>query len=210
MAQEVDMNTYSEVTRQYSRFSRNAAGMGNVIGGILALAAWWIWAHMQDSILRRVALIAIPIIWVAAREWLRHRYYQRYGKVAGLGDRTEMLWRIALTSLTALVCATILGFSVYFATAKPYPDYSALPVIWMIIIVAMPFAVWFFFNGAVELIVGVSLLYYAAEGIAGTTPRGAADSTVILFAFLLILAGIREHQLYRKLQTKLESVEGLP
>jgi len=210
MAQEVDLNTYSEVTRQYSRFSRNAAGMGNVIGGIFGLTAWWIWAHTQDSVLRRIALVAIPVIWVAAREWLRHRYYQRYGKVAPLGDHTEMLWRIALTSLTAVVCATILGFSGYFAMAKPYPDHPALPVIWLIIIAVMPFAVWFFFNGAVELIVGVSLLYYAAEGIAGTTPRGSADSTVILFALLLILAGIREHKLYRKLQTKLESAEGLP
>jgi len=73
----------------------------------------------------------------------------------------------------------------------------------------MPFTVWFFFNGAIELIVGVSLLYYAAEGITGTIPRGSADSTLILFAFLLILAGIREHNLYRSVQKKLESVEDL-
>jgi hypothetical protein len=210
MAQEVDLNTYSEVTRQYSRFSRNAAGMGNVIGGILALAAWWIWAHMQDSVTRRTALIAIPIIWIAAREWLRHRYYQRYGKVARLGDHTEMRWRIALTSLTALVCAIILGFSGYFAIARPYSGHPAVPVIWLIIIAGMPFAVWFFFNGAVELILGVSLLSYAAEGVAGMMPHGSADSTVIFFALLLILFGIREHRLYRNLQKKLESIEDLP
>src|ERR1051326_1309276 len=146
------LDTYSEVTRQYSRFSHSAAGLANVIGGLLALAAWWIWSHMPDSMPRRTVLIAIPIIWIAAKEWLRRRYYQRYGQVVQLGNRTEMRWRIALTSLMAVICITILGFSAYFMITRPYSGHPALPVMWLITIAAMPFGVWFFFNGAVEMI----------------------------------------------------------
>ena len=112
--------SYAEITREYARFSRSAAGLGNVIGGGLALLSWAVWSYVPDSILRRVVLIVLPVLWIAIKKWLRRRYYQRYGQVTSRGDRRGKFWKVGLTALLALVSWGVVAAFIILGLRGPH------------------------------------------------------------------------------------------
>jgi len=195
--------SYAEITREYARFSRSAAGLGNVIGGVLALLSWAVWSYVPDSILRRGVLIVLPVLWIAIKKWLRRRYYQRYGQVTSRGDRRGKFWKVGLTALLALVSWGVVAAFIILGLRGPHHQ-PLVPARLLVDISLVPIAAWFFFDNWVELILGVGMVGTAVSGVYGEAPHGHEGGLLFLLVLALIWAGVREHRLYLSLEQKLK------
>ena len=200
----VSNDELSELTRRYARFSRSAAGLGSVLGGVLALVAYFTGALAPLAPWSRLLLASTPLVWIGAKEALRHRYYQRFGRVVERPDRSEYRWHVVLTIFIAVVSA---GVTVVMVGGMVMSGWTALPLArwlgYMAFVVALPFLVWRYMRTMAEFVVGVFLVAQAALVLGGGNYELGQQIQAPVFAVVLIVFGIREHLEFRVLTRRL-------
>ena len=206
------------LTRRYARYSRSAGGLSSVLGGVLCLLAYFGGQLLHGVAWARPVLMAIPAVWLLAKGWMMHRYYQRLGHVEEQEtalDRRVHGFCVAVVLLVAL--AITIGFG---ASARPHPwslpagmpGYLAL--LWLLVLAA-----WRWLRSPLDFIVGVFLFCQAAMVSAGgyypligTTHTGQAalmSLVALMFplaALAMIASGIAEHRQFRALRMQLEQL----
>ena len=200
-----DVDELRDLTRQYARFHRNAAGLGNVIGGALALGSYLAGALLTLAPWHRVVFALVPLAWILAKEGLRRRFYQRYGQVRPLPDPTEQRWHWFRTGFVALTSLGVVGFVAWRVLTVGIPG-PALPVVtYVLFVAAMPLLVWHTMRTVEEFVVGVFLVCQAAVVSAGGHYAfGVATAWVPLVAIGAVLAGIDQHRRFVRLAHRLE------
>ncbi len=203
------------LTREYAKFSRSAAGIGNVIGGALGLIAYFVGAFIGLDTWTRVLLASFPILWIIAKELLRARYYQRHGRVLEPISRNERRWHMFLTGFVGLVSLGVTVLIAYDALTAWDPIYVSVhgerPTLALIgyvaFIWALPVIVWFYLHTVEEFIVGVFLIAQAAVVIAGGHYAFGQQIQAPVMAFVMLAVGVVQHRRYRQLETQLEALK---
>lgn len=195
----------SELTRRYARFSRSAAGLGSVVGGVLALVAYFTGALAPLAPWSRLLLATTPLLWIGAKELLRHRYYQRFGRVVERPDPSHHRWHVALTIFIAVLSVGIVvvvvgGLIMGGWRTEPFSQWLG----YLAFVVAMPFLVWRYMRTMVEFVVGVFLVAQAAVVLGGGNYELGQQLQAPVFAVVLIVFGVREHLEFRALARRLE------
>lgn len=200
-----DFNQLERLTRIYARFSKNAAGLGNVLGGVLAMTMWLTANTLELTLWSRLLFAAFPIVWVITKETLRQRYYLRHGLVREKPDTSERNWHIAKTAFTTLV-------SVYVIRVIGSRTMSGTPVTWetvgyLAFVSSLPVFVWFAMRTNEEYLVGILLFIQAALFLAGSHYEISWQNAYFpLSAVIAITVGIKQHFDYRKLERELQGL----
>lgn len=198
-----------DLTRRYARFSRRAAGLGNVLGGVLYLIVFFVGTLAPLQTWSRLLLALTPIVWIVAKETLRRRYYQRYGRVSEPADRSVWRWHAALTAFTALISGSILVYALIRAATDPPDAFAWQALGYLAFVIAMPVLVWLYLWTAEEFIVGVGLITQAAVILAGGNyGLLGANTGAALFAVVMIALGIRQHGDFMRLERELRARRG--
>jgi hypothetical protein len=143
---------------------------------------------------------AVPLVWIAAKETLRRRYYLRHGLVAEPWDPTQRRWHIGFTAFVAFVAlwvAFVVVRAAFEAGALP-PDFIG----YLAFVIAMPACVWWFMRSTEEFLVGVVLFSQAAVIVAGGEYPWW-NLHFAAFALIAIVAGFKQHRDYLKLDRAL-------
>ena len=199
----------SDLTRQYARYARNAAGLGNILGGVLTMAMYIVGLTLPLTAAGRVGLALVPLVWIAAKEMLRRAYYQRHGRVTEVPSAEERRWHVILTGITALISLFILGSFFLGGRAGPAEASPWQQAGYLAFVLALPVLVWFFMRTTEEYLVGVLLVCQAAVLLAGGNyPLSWQNAYFPLFAAFAVVAGFRQHRAYLKLERQLRNLGG--
>lgn len=197
---------FQEMTREYSRYSRSAGGMAAIIGGIVCLASFLAGALLPAAMELRVVLIGMPMIWLAAKQWLVQRYYQRFGQVEEQVTPTERNFQRVFIAFTAVVSALIVGFVLTRLQPVGNLPWDLRATGYLMVVAVLPLIVWRWLRTPLEFIVGVFLLCQAAVAFTGQTY--AFGPTTVMFplaAIALVVVGWRDHQRFLRLQTEMRA-----
>lgn len=187
---------------RYARYSRSAGGLSSVIGGILLIAAFTANAFAELTPALRAVLASTPLLWLAAKELLRRRYYQRDGEVLQAptpAERKQHRWIVLYLSVIALV---VLGF--VFAALLRDGHLPEGPMLgYILVVLALPLAAWRWFWSVSDFLVGVLLFCQSAVVIAGSSYPAIWLFYIAGCAGIAILYGWREHRDYLALRAEL-------
>lgn len=196
-----------ELTREYARYAHSAGGLSAVIGGAFCLVSWLAGGLLPMSAALRIALIALPVVWLACKHGLARHYYQRYGRVEALATSSERRMRAAMVA-----CIAAIGFVVvagYVGGGMPGADASwdLRSVGYVALLLCMPAVAWYWLRTPMDLAVGVFLLCQAALAFTGRSYALWSSAAVFpVAALLLIAAGIREHRRFVALQAEIRAL----
>jgi hypothetical protein len=192
------------VTREYARFSRTAGGLGSVLGGLLCLASYLAGGLLGTSGPVRVALVAAPLAWIAAKELMRRHYYQHLGRVDEGSTRRERNGRLARTTFVALVSIAVT------AAVLARPERGADVAGYLAVVAAMPVVAWLWLRTPLEFVTGTFLMCQAALAFTGNTYPLLGVATIFPFAAVgLIVAGARDHRRFRVLSARIRQLTGV-
>ena len=191
----------STLTRAYARYSRSAGGLGTLLGGVFCLLSYFGGALLPLTPLLRVVLALLPLIWIAAKEWMRFKLYQSQGRVHEAPDQSQWRWHAGLTAFLAVVSLTVICGVLFYTPAARHP------AVWVYLayVAALPVLTWYFLWSIPELVVGGFLLCQAAVAAAGLTYPLGSQLQAPLMAVVAILVGWREHREFRALRRELEA-----
>jgi hypothetical protein len=203
------------LTRQYAQFSKNAVGLGHVLGGGLLFLSVYLLHHIQPGIFGRLLLGAAPFAWVFGKEWLREHYYQFSGRVTQRRRVWENVLQALLTGVMAFVSLTATGFVIY-SLAESF-SWWLVPssLVYVALLLAMPFIVWRYLRAPYEFVVGVALFVLSAILLSGSPLAGTPRAAVVrgfmvlaeVVALVMILVGFVEHMGFLKLRRKLRALK---
>jgi hypothetical protein len=188
------LDALNAVTRDLSKFAGSAAGLGSVLGGALCLVAYLAHGLLPAPLppAARLTFAAFPLAWIAVKETLRRRYYQRFGLAVPPVPRTDravgIFCLIVTCAVSAGVTATVL------AVNRPW---TVERVGYLAFVLLLPPCA-LLFRSAEEFIVGVFLLCQAAVCVAGHR-YAFTETYTILFPIAsvgLIAAGVHQHRLF--------------
>lgn len=210
------------LTRAYSRYSRSAGGLGSVLGGILCLIAYFVGALLPLTPAVRIALIAMPFVWFAAKSWLTRHYYQRFGRVEEQENPNERLvhrWSLIATILVAAIITAVDVTGIFRHTGT----LSAGLVGYLLMLWLLPLAAWRWMRSALDFIIGVFLICQAALacvdqaypmiGLAHGAEAAKLSLIAVMFplvALVMIGAGIAEHRRFHAIRARLEALRHSP
>jgi hypothetical protein len=209
-ASSEELAEVQKLTREYARFSRDAVGLGHVIGGVLVFLTVFLLARGHVSTWGAVLLGTAPLAWILGKEWLRLHYYQFSGRVTQRERRWHDLLLGVLAGLFAVLIAAI------FLVQKPmYPFSWKLALssaICIAILLAIPFVVWRYLRAPYEFVPGVFLLALSSFLLSGNMQiavraAGAFGIIVEIVAVVMILVGYAEHMKFLKLRRKLLAIK---
>lgn len=204
-----DVDRLSAMTREYAKFSRSAAGLGNVLGGVFGLVSYFTGALAPLTWWSRAVLAALPLVWIVAKELLQRRYYQRYGRVEeveGVGAR-RLRW--LLTGFVAVVSVVVVGWVLreVVVGGRGGGDWWEL-VGYLAFVAATPLLVWRYLRTPLEFIVGVFLLAQAALVLGGGSYALGEQVQAPIVSAVLVVVGVLEHRSYVRLERRLAEVGG--
>lgn len=184
----------------------SARGLGSVLGGALALVTYFLGALVPDlSTGGRVALAAAPLVWIAVKELLRSRYYQRFGRVEEARPALDRRLHLGLTLFTALVSAGI----VVTVLVREWPVQWDVGIAgYLMYVAAMPLLVWLFMRTPLEYVAGVFLVAQAALMLSGGNYSLWQQPQAPIGGLALIVLGLRQHAEYLRISRELESLRG--
>lgn len=198
-----DMQRLSELTRRYARFSVTAGGLGSVLGGVLVLITYFVGALVPElSTAARLALASAPFLWIAVKELLRSRYYQRLGRVVETRSRSDRRWHLGFTLFSLVVSLTIIGFVLQSYEPSNLRTFETLG--YLACVAAMPLLVWFFMRTTMEFVVGVFLVAQAAMMLGGGSYQLGQQLQAPVVALALIAVGVRQHFEFLDLSRRLD------
>lgn len=197
---------FQEMTREYSRFSRSAGGMSAIAGGVACLASFLAGALLPATMELRAALIAVPVLWLTGKQWLVHRYYQRFGQVEEQVTPAERNFQRAFIAFTALISALIVGFVLTRLQPVGSLPWDLRAIGYLMVVAVLPLIVWRWLRTPLEFIVGVFLLCQAAVAFTGQTYAFGATTVMFpLAAIALVVVGWRDHLRFLRLQTEMRA-----
>jgi hypothetical protein len=197
---------FQAMTREYSRYSRSAGGMSAIAGGIACLASFLAGVLLPATIELRAVLIAVPVLWLAGKHWMVHRYYQRFGKVEEQVTPTELNFQRFFIAFTVVISAAIVGFVLTRMVPMGKLPWDPRAIGYLAVVALLPLIVWRWLRTPLEFIVGVFLLCQAAVAFTGQTY--ALGPTTVMFplaAIALVVVGWRDHQRFLRLQTEMRA-----
>jgi|SRR5690554_2161125 len=201
-----DLGRLASLTRRYARFSVSAGGLGSVLGGALVIVAYLVGALVPEpSTGVRFALASAPLVWIAVKELLRSRYYQRHGRVEEARSGADERLHLGLTLFTAVVSVGVFAFVV--ARAWPGP-FDAGTVGYLAYVAAMPLLVWLFMRTPLEFVAGVFLVAQAALMLAGGSYRLGEQPQAPVAGVVLVVLGVLQHREFLRLERDLRSLRG--
>jgi hypothetical protein len=198
------------LTREYSRFSRSATGLGSVLGGAMALAICLLGAFTDPPMWARAWLAAALPFWFLGKSWIRDHYYQRHGGVtqaldpAGLAiERVSQGAAGGIAAVLLLICGCLIVASPQKIDALPLFNKAALivsPLAGMLLCRRI--------NTPLEMLVTVNLLVQtiilSSGGVFGWKQQGA----MFVWAGLLVVIGLHEHSRFRQVEAQLQPLRG--
>jgi hypothetical protein len=206
------LSELGSLTREYGRFSRDAVGLGHVLGGgLVFLSAYILERRIHFGLLGRLLLGAAPFGWVIGKEWLRQNYYQFTGRVIQPRRRGESLVLLILTSMVALINLIVTGFVIYSLLGSFSWWLALSSLVYIAMLLAMPLVVWRYLRAPYEFVVGIFLFTLSAILLSGS-PLAVSGRVVIAYlltlpaevvALAMILVGFVEHMEFLKLRRKL-------
>ena len=214
------LHELESLTRSYARYSRSAGGMSSVLGGVLCLIAYLGGPLLPATPLARAALIAIPAVWLLAKGWMTHHYYQRMGHVEQRETRQERRvhgFCVAVALLVAVMVTATIGTAARpHVWSLPAGTLGYLALVWLLVVAA-----WRWLRSPLDFIVGTFLFCQAAVisaggfyPLIGTTHTHLAmlmSLVALMFplaALAMIARGVAEHRQFRELCLRLEQLRG--
>lgn len=200
-----DTDTIADLTRRYARFSLSAGGLASVLGGGLAIVAYFVGAlRPPDAVAGRVALALMPLLWIAAKELLRMHYYQRFGRVAQVRTAAERRWHVGFTIFTLAVASYVVG-AVLNGLPGGLWSLGGNPGLigYLSFVAAMPVLVWYFMRTPLEFIVGVFLMAQAALALVGRHYGLGQQLQAPIAGLVLIVIGVKQHLDFRSIERRL-------
>lgn len=208
------------LTRSYARYSRSAGGMSSVLGGVLCLIAYFAGPLLPSTPLTKTVLIAIPGIWLLAKGWMTHHYYQQFGHVEQQETLLERrMHRLCIVVALLVALAITAGFGTVakqHAWSLPIGILGYLALLWLLVL-----AVWRWLRSPFDFIIGVFLFCQAAltsvgrhYPLVGTTHTHQAmlmSLVALMFplvALVMIANGFAEHRQFCGLRRQLERLRG--
>lgn len=192
------------LTQDYSRYSRTAGGLSAVLGGSFCLLSYLLGATLPASLWLRIALIAIPMVWLALKHTAARRYQQRHGWVQELDVPRQVRIRSRLLIATSLVVAAVALGLVFDSQPFGEQAWTTARATYLVLILATPAIAWRFLHTPLDLVIGAFLLCQAAVAVRGSAyPLWSAGIVFVPAALLMIVAGIREHQKFRALELRI-------
>jgi hypothetical protein len=190
------------LTREYARFSRNAAGLGHVLGGAICLAAYLAnglvdWPHADGA--ARLLLALAPVVWIAAKELLRARVYQRYGRVLEPMPAGERRWFLARTAIVVAIVA--------FVLASTLPAFVRAPTLagagYLFFVCALPVVAWRLLPTTEEFVIGVFLICQAAVVLGGGSYSLGSQLAAPVVSLIALVTGTVQHRRFRALEREM-------
>ncbi|HEY0180381.1 MAG TPA: hypothetical protein VGC30_12245 [Dokdonella sp.] len=216
---ESPLHEIESVTRSYARFSRSAGGLASVLGGAACLVSYFAGALLPLTPAVRAGLVALPIVWLIAKQLLMQRYYQRFGHVEEQEGAVARRVHIACVATTLVVAAVVtvgVGFSAHAREALPFGVVGYLALVWLLALAA-----WRWLRSPLDFIVGTFLFCQAALACAGTAypiPGFARDGQGLLTSLIALLfplaalkmlvAGFADHRRFVRLRERIARLRG--
>jgi hypothetical protein len=225
------LDEIGELTREYASYSRDAVGLGGVLGGLLYLLTRSLWYSGRRDGLDWVTvalIVATPLIWITAQEWLRRWHYQSEGLVQ---QRETLVDRIAFWSFAVVGTAVSIAVAFSIWAFNGPSGFGAIlrATVATLIVLALPVVTGWFLRGRYEYFVGACMMLHAAraiyswglfhyaslaskpdsmppagfylQGLIGTVETGG-----LLCAVLLIVEGWKQHQKFRQVRDRLTAL----
>jgi hypothetical protein len=163
-----ELSELRDLTREYGRFSKSAVGLGNVLGGGLLLLPVYLFYHIQLGMFGRLLLGVAPFAWVCGKEWLREHYYQFGGRVLERRRVWENPIQALLTGGTAFISLISISFVIYNLLHRF--SWWVVPgtLVYVALLLGMPFIVWRYLRAPYEFVVGVALFTLSAVLLSGS------------------------------------------
>jgi hypothetical protein len=198
-----DLDRRRVLTAEYSRYSRNASGLGSVIGGALCAIAFLLDRTTTLPHEARFALAATPLVWIAVKEWLRRRLYQRFGVVEEAWTPKERRKHRRRNGLLAAASVLLVAAVLYYARFAPRSQVLGF----VAMIVAMPILSARFLRSREEFKVGVLLFCQAAVMLSGGRLGYLVFAAALVFSTSAIAVGLRQHRAFRRIARELSDLE---
>jgi hypothetical protein len=211
-----ELSELEKLTRAYGKFSRDAVGLGHVLGGgLVFLSTYLLGHHIHLGVFGRLLLGSAPFAWIFCKEWLREHYYQFAGRVQQPKKVWEDVLLAMLTGLTALISLTATGFVVHGLLQDFSWRLALSNLVYVPLLLAMPFIVWRYLRAPYEFVVGVALLALAALVLSGSPLAGTTRAALVLgfmvgaevVALVMVLVGFVEHMEFLKLRRKMRALK---
>ena len=208
-----ELKNLRKLTRQYGRYSKNAVGLGHVIGGGLLFLSVFLPNHVQLGIFGRLLLGAAPFGWIFSKEWLREHYYQFSGRVTQRKKIWENPLQALLTGITAFISLTATGFAIYGLLEGFSWLLLISSLLYVAVLLALPFIVWRYLRAPYELVVGVALFTFSAILLSGSPLTGTPRAMLVrgfmvlaqIVALVMVPVGLVEHVEFLKLRRKMRA-----
>ena len=225
------LDEIGKLTREYATYSRDAVGLGGVLGGMLYLLTRSLWYSDRRAGLDWVAVplvVLAPLIWIAAQEWIRRTHYQSEGAVQ---QRETFVDRIAFWSFAVVGTAVSIAVVVSIWAFNGPSGFGAIlrATVATLIVLALPVVTGLFLRGRYEYFVGACMMLHAARAIyswglfrypvvarapeamppAGFYLQGLiamVETGGFICALLLIIEGWKQHQKFHKLRDRLTAL----
>lgn len=205
-AQLRHMQSLQTLTQAYAGYSQRRAGLGNVLGGVAGIVAYFYGLLLGPGFATATITIVATLTWLIGKELLRRHMYQAFGTARESWPEPARRLQIGLVLFLVLVSVVILATQ--FQTGR-----AADPRYWpyMLFVAATPLIAWRFLRTQAEFIVGVFLLCACALTSAGGAY--ALSNIGLLFIFVpiaslaLIVLGIREHRAFLQLSAQLRALQ---
>jgi drug/metabolite transporter (DMT)-like permease len=204
------LQAVQDLTREYASYSQHRSGLGNVLGGVAGLLAYFVGLLYGPSATTAVVTGVATLGWFVGKEVIRRRVYQAFGTARAPWAATDRRFQLGL-------CLFLGAISLWVLFVQVQAGRLTEPRFWpyMLIVALMPLIAWRFLRTTSEFIVGVFLLAASAVTSVGGayTLGGAALSpdNGLLFVFVpiaavaLIVLGLAEHRQFLTLRDQLRA-----
>jgi hypothetical protein len=208
-----DLKEIADLTRRYARFSKDAVGLGHVIGGGLLFLSVYLLQHIQLGIVGRLLLGGAPFVWIFAKEWLREHYYQSSGRVKQRRRFWENPLQALLAGVMALISLAATGFVVY-SLLKSFSWWLLMSsLVYVAVLLALPFIVWRYLRAPYEFVVGVALVTLSAILLSGSPLAGTPRAILVrgfmvlaqIVALVMVPVGLVEHVEFLKMRKRIRA-----
>lgn len=198
---------FQALTHQYSRYSRSAGGLSAVAGGVACLASYFAGAVLASTAVLQTLLIVIPLLWLAGKQWLAHRYYQRLGRVEELTTLSARRYHLLFSGFTAAVSLLVVGRVAGRLVPLGDSPIDLRALGYCAVVVCLPIVVWRWLRTPLEFIVGVFLLCQAALAFVGRSyDFGLGTAAFPVASAALILTGLRDHRRFLQLRAEMRDI----
>ena len=194
-----------QLTQEYASYWQSRNGLGNVLGGVVGLVIYIANGVLGPGLLTAALTVGLTLLWLLGKELIRRWLYQPFGEVREIWAPSARRWHIAIVGLLAFL---VLGMLIWGLIGGKFDD----PRTWVafLIYLATPAIAWRYLRTINEFLIGVPLLIACAYNTMGGALTFWDQPQVLLYALIMIAAGIAEHRQFQMLAAKLQARREAP